>query len=98
MLLPTWTRGGYFKRTATRSVRPLASMTDRRKKPRRPAGSVASRRAGSEASERVGQVAVVGGQPSFSAKDPNAAYGRLVDRLIAAVSQDLYPTYERHYQ
>ena len=55
-------------------------------------------RAGSEASERVGQVAVVGGQPSFSAKDPNAAYGRLVDRLIAAVSQDLYPTYERHYQ
>jgi hypothetical protein len=52
-------------------------------------------RAGSSASEKVGQVSMSGNLPTFSAKDPNAAYGRLVDRLIASVSQDLYPTYER---
>jgi hypothetical protein len=52
-------------------------------------------RAGSTASEKVGQLAIVRGEPSFSAKDPSAAYGRLVDRLVAVVSRDLYPTYER---
>jgi hypothetical protein len=52
-------------------------------------------RSGASASEKVGQVSVSGGIPSFSAKDPDAAYGRLVDRLIAVVTQDLYPTYER---
>jgi hypothetical protein len=52
-------------------------------------------RSGASASEKVGQLSVAGGIPSFSAKDPNAAYGRLVDRLIAVVTQDLYPTYER---
>ena len=52
-------------------------------------------RSGASASEKVGQLSVSGGVPSFSAKDPNAAYGRLVDRLVAVVTQDLYPTYER---
>ena len=52
-------------------------------------------RAGASASEKVGHVAFIGREPSFSAKDPAAAYGRLVDRLVASVSQDLYPTYER---
>jgi hypothetical protein len=52
-------------------------------------------RSGAAASEKVGQLSVVGGVPSFSAKDPNAAYGRLVDQLISAVTRDLYPTYER---
>jgi len=52
-------------------------------------------RSGANASEKVGSLAVVGGEPSFSAKDPNAAYGRLVDRLVAVVTRDLYPTYER---
>jgi hypothetical protein len=52
-------------------------------------------RAGSSASEKVGQVSMSGNLPTFSAKDPNAAYGRLVDRLVAVVSQDLYPTFER---
>lgn len=47
------------------------------------------------ATEKVGQVSLSGGVPSFSAKDPNAAYGRLVNRLINAVSYDLWPTYER---
>jgi hypothetical protein len=55
-------------------------------------------RSGASASEKVGHLSVAGGVPSFSAKDPNAAYGRLVDRLIAVVTQDLYPTYERRYQ
>jgi hypothetical protein len=52
-------------------------------------------RAGAASSERVGQVSMSGNLPTFSAKDPNAAYGRLVDHLVAVVSQDLYPTYER---
>jgi hypothetical protein len=52
-------------------------------------------RAGSSASEKVGQLSMSGSVPSFSAKDPGAAYGRLVDRLVAVVTQDLYPTYER---
>jgi hypothetical protein len=52
-------------------------------------------RSGAAASERVGQLSISGGQPTFSAKDPAAAYGRLVDRLVASVSQDLYPTYQR---
>ena len=52
-------------------------------------------RSGAAASEKVGQLSVSGGMPSFSAKDPEAAYGRLVDHLISVVTQDLYPTYER---
>jgi hypothetical protein len=52
-------------------------------------------RSGASATEKVGHVAFIGREPSFSAKDPAAAYGRLVDRLVASVSQDLYPTYER---
>jgi hypothetical protein len=52
-------------------------------------------RAGSSASEKVGQISMAGGEPSFSAKDPGAAYGRLVDRLVAVVTRDLYPSYER---
>lgn len=52
-------------------------------------------RSSASASEKVGQLTVVGGEPSFSATDPNAAYGRLVNRLVVAVTRDLYPTYER---
>jgi hypothetical protein len=52
-------------------------------------------RSGSSASEKVGQISMSGNLPTFSAKDPNAAYGRLVDRLVAVVAQDLYPTYDR---
>jgi len=52
-------------------------------------------RASSSASEKVGQLSMSGSVPTFSAKDPGAAYGRLVDRLVAVVTRDLYPTYER---
>ena len=52
-------------------------------------------RAGASASEKVGSLIINRGEPTFSAKDPNLAYGRLVDRLVSVVSQDLFPTYER---
>lgn len=52
-------------------------------------------RSGASLTERVGHLTIVGGEPSFSASDPNAAYGRLLDRLIAIVARDFYPTYER---
>lgn len=52
-------------------------------------------RSGAEAAEKVTQLSFIGGEPSFSAQDPNAAYGRLVDRLVSVVSKDMYPTYER---
>jgi hypothetical protein len=52
-------------------------------------------RASGSLSEQVGHLTMVNGEPSFSASDPNAAYGRLVERLVAIVTRDLYPTYER---
>jgi hypothetical protein len=52
-------------------------------------------RSGAEAADKVGQLSFNGVEPTFSAKDPNAAYGQLVDRLVAVVSRDMYPTYER---
>ena len=52
-------------------------------------------RAGASANEKVGSLIINRGEPTFSAKDPNLAYGRLVDRLVSVVSQDLFPTYER---
>lgn len=52
-------------------------------------------RSSATATEKVGSVSLSGGVPSFSAKDPNAAYGRLVNRLINAVAHDLWPTYQQ---
>jgi hypothetical protein len=48
------------------------------------------------ATEKVGQLSMIGGEPSFAARDPNAAYGRLVNRLVAIVTSDLRPTW--HYE
>ena len=45
------------------------------------------------ATEKVGQVALVDGQLEFSARDPKGAYGRLVNRLIDLVTQDLWSTW-----
>jgi hypothetical protein len=50
-------------------------------------------RASSSATEKVGQVTVLGGIPEFSARDPNEAYGRLVDRLVYSVTWDLRSTW-----
>src|SRR5574341_1279930 len=52
-------------------------------------------RASASASEKVGSVALVGGVPNFSAKDPNDAYGRLVNSLVWTVTQDLRPTWRK---
>lgn len=47
------------------------------------------------ATERVGQVAVVGGELVFGARDPKEAYGRMVNRLIDLVTQDLWSTWQK---
>ncbi|MBI2072439.1 MAG: hypothetical protein HYT81_05270 [Gemmatimonadetes bacterium] len=52
-------------------------------------------RSSASASEKVGSVALVGGVPEFSAKDPNDAYGRLVNSLVWTVTQDLRPTWRK---
>ena len=50
-------------------------------------------RSGATATEKVGGLALIGGQPEFSASDPNDAYGRLVNRLVYAVTYDLRSTW-----
>lgn len=50
-------------------------------------------RSSAAASEKVGQLALVGGEPYFSAKNPKDAYGRLVNRLVYAVTGDFRPTW-----
>lgn len=52
-------------------------------------------RASATASEKVAQVGLSGGVPYFSATDPEKAYGRLVNRLVAAVTRDLWPTWRK---
>ena len=47
------------------------------------------------ATERVGHVALVGGQLDFSAKDPKEAYGPLVNTLIRLVTQDMRSTWQQ---
>ncbi|MBI4500532.1 MAG: hypothetical protein HY700_05165 [Gemmatimonadetes bacterium] len=51
-------------------------------------------RASGIATEKVGQLGLVGGEPYFTAKDPNVAYGQLVSRLVANATHDLRPTWE----
>jgi hypothetical protein len=50
-------------------------------------------RSSATATEQVGALSIVGGQPEFSAQDPNDAYGRLVNRLVYAVTYDLRSTW-----
>lgn len=51
-------------------------------------------RASAAATEEVGELALIGGVPYFSAQNPNDAYGLLVNRLVRAVTYDLRPTWE----
>ena len=44
------------------------------------------------ATESVGGIALTAGDVIFSAEDPNAAYGRLVEVLIEELTQDFRPT------
>jgi hypothetical protein len=53
-------------------------------------------RSSATAKQQVGQLALLGGVPYFSAEKPNEAYGQLVNQLIGAVTRDLWPTY--HYE
>jgi hypothetical protein len=55
----------------------------------RTGGTLWSRSA--KATERVGEVGLVGGRPYFGAEDPDEAYGRLVEHLVAVVTDDLRP-------
>jgi hypothetical protein len=52
-------------------------------------------RSSASASQKVGSVAIVGGIPEFSAKNPNDAYGELVNSLVWTVTHDLRPTWRR---
>jgi len=50
-------------------------------------------RSSAAATEKVGDLAIVDGIPSFSARDPNDAYGVLVSRLVRAVTYDFRSTW-----
>ncbi len=50
-------------------------------------------RSSGTASEKVGGLALVGGEPYFAAKDPNKAYTHLVDNLVNYVTYDLRSTW-----
>lgn len=50
-------------------------------------------RSSASAREKVGELSFAGGVPVFSARDPQEAYGRLVDRLVYAVTWDLRSTW-----
>lgn len=52
-------------------------------------------RASAAATEKVGHIGLIGGEPTFSARDAKDAYGSLVDRLVLSVTNDLRPTWQR---
>lgn len=55
-------------------------------------GGVMWRRS-SQSTEKVGGLSFIGGTPSFSAKDPNDAYGRLINQLVYNVTYDVRSTW-----
>lgn len=46
------------------------------------------------ATRKVAGLSLVGGEPVFSAKNPNQAYARMVADLVAYVTRDLRPTWQ----
>jgi hypothetical protein len=52
-------------------------------------------RSSASATQKVGGLGLVGGQPYFTAKDPNVAYGQLVNFLVGEATRDLRPTWAR---
>jgi hypothetical protein len=50
-------------------------------------------RSSSAANGTVGKVAISGNLPSVAARDPNEAYGEIVDQLVHEVTRDLRPTW-----
>jgi hypothetical protein len=55
-------------------------------------GGVMWRRS-SQSTEKVGGLSFIGGTPSFSARDPDDAYGRLVNQLVYNVTYDVRSTW-----
>lgn len=55
-------------------------------------GGVMWRRS-SASTEEVGGLSFMGGTPSFSARDPNDAYGRLINQLVYNVTYDVRSTW-----
>lgn len=52
-------------------------------------------RSSSGVTETVGHLQLTGGLPTFSAEDPNEAYGRLLNYLVEQVTWDFRPTWTR---
>ena len=55
-------------------------------------GGVMWRRS-SASTEEVGGLSLIGGMPTFSARDPNDAYGRLINELVYNVTYDVRSTW-----
>jgi hypothetical protein len=55
-------------------------------------GGVMWRRS-SASTEEIGGLSFIGGTPSFSASDPNDAYGRLINQLVHNVTYDVRSTW-----
>jgi hypothetical protein len=55
-------------------------------------GGVLWRRS-SQSTEEVGGLSFIGNIPSFSAKDPNDAYGRMINQLVYNVTYDVRSTW-----
>jgi hypothetical protein len=55
-------------------------------------GGVMWRRS-SSLTEKVGGLSFIGGTPEFSARDPNDAYGRLINQLVYNVTYDVRSTW-----
>lgn len=50
-------------------------------------------RSSASRTEKVGELTLAGGVPVFSARDPDEAYGHLVNRLVHAVTWDMRSTW-----
>lgn len=50
-------------------------------------------RSSAAASSTVGRLAMLGGAPKVSVRDPNDAYGQVVNELVIGVTRDLRPTW-----
>jgi hypothetical protein len=50
-------------------------------------------RSSATATEKVGEVSIIAGEPNFAARDPNDAYGQLINRLVRSVTWDLRSTW-----
>jgi len=55
-------------------------------------GGVLWRRSSAE-TEKVGGLSFIGGTPSFSARDPNDAYGHIINQLVYNVTYDVRSTW-----